>query len=434
MKRGLCAVLLAAVLLLTGCVLEPAENLYVIPEQPAEFYQLQVMLSALMDDGSTYSAPTAGENQQPVQMADLDGDEAEEVIVFLKSAGEQPMTLCIFDWTDAGYALIDCVTGAGSAFDQVQFVQLDGQPGNEIIVGRRLSEQVTQTLDVYALREGKLVCLLNTNYSQFLTTDLDSNGCADLITLRTDGDGNNGIVERYAWQDGALERGREADLSASASAVRRIITGQMCQGVPAVFVASEYGEGTIVTDIFGLREGIFCNLTRDDETDTEVKTLRDYYVYSCDIDEDGLIELPRLLPLGAIEGDVNSQNRSLIRWYNLLADGTEEGKLLTYHNYTGGWYLTIPELWRDDLHVTQRPVLGLTPGYCFFVGEELQFSLIAVSGEKEAQKLAENGWDVLTTKGDVIYAFSMEGTGVSKDALRQMFHFIRVDWDTGETE
>lgn len=434
MKRSLVALLLAAVMLLSGCVLEPAENLYAIPEQPAEFYELQAALAAVMQDGSAYSAPAAGENQQPVQLVDLDGDAMEEAIVFLRAAGDQPLTLCVFDWTEKGYVLLDRVSGAGSAFDRVQYAQLDGEGGCEILLGRRISDEATSTMDVYSLRGGQFVRLLNTNYSQFITTDLDGDGGTDLLLLKADGDGQRGTAEYYRWSRGELLRAGEAPLSTSASAVRRIITGRMCRGVPAVFVASEYGEGTIVTDIFGLREGSFSNLSRDDDADTEVKTLRDYYVYSGDIDGDGLIELPRLLALSPLEGDVNSENRSIICWYNLEMDGSETEKCLTFHNYSGGWYVTIPELWREDLHVTQRPVLGLTPAYCFFVGEELQFTIVALSGERDVQALSESGWELLTRKGDVLYAFSMAGTGVSAEQLRQMFHFIRMDWNSGETE
>ena len=214
----------------------------------------------------------------------------------------------------------------------------------------------------------------------------------------------------------------------------------MCQGVPAVFAASEYGEGSIITDIFALLDGTLTNFTLSESTDTGVKTVRDYYVYSCDIDADGLIELPRLIPLQALEGEESSQNRSLILWYNLHTDGWEMEKCLTYHNYTDGWYLEIPVEWAENLVVTRSVLTDGTAVHRFLLkqaGEpETLFSLVGLTGENAGSTLAEWGYGLLAEKGEARYG-ALPGDGPnapSAEELQKMFHFIRVEWKTGETE
>ena len=439
MKRMILFALMAILLVsLSGCFMEPAENLYEIPKQSSDYYELQSAIEKAMPAGASYCPPTSGDNQQAVQFADLDGDEKDEAIVYLKTTGSTPLSVCVFGKREGKYALIAKVDFAGSSFDHVEYVQIDGAAGNELVVGRQISDQVAQTLGVYALRGDTMQELMTANYSEFITTDLDTDGNRDLVLLCADTD-QHGVAEYYHWKDDQLLREREAGMTTAVSAVRRIITGKMCESVPAVFVASEFGEGTIVTDIFGLRDGSFANLALSDENATGVKTVRDYYVYSNDIDSDGLIELPRLIAMQELAGDETSKNRSLICWYNLYPDGTERVKCLTYHNYSTGWYLEIPQRWKTSFAVSRAAVYGTTLGYRFLLADENGatelFSLTAVSGDDAAQMLQEGVWQKLTEKGDMVYLCAIsDPTRLNFETLRSMFHFIRVDWKTGETE
>lgn len=440
MKRNICLLLILFLCVsLYGCFLDPAENLYAVPKQPASFYNLNSVIEHVMTESTSYSPPVSGENQQAVQMADLDGDRDDEAIVYLKADGDKPLSLCVFDKQEDSYRLLARIDGVGNSFDQVQYVPFDDRPGNEIVVGRRLGDGVTQVLSVLSIQDGALTELINTPYYEFITADLNADGLRDVVLLHQDATAQNGVAVYYHWSDGQPVRDLEAELSAPVSAIKRLITGRMCEGVPAVFVASAYGEGKIVTDIFGLRENAFVNLTVSDDTDTGVQTVREYYVYSSDIDSDGLIELPRLIPMPSIPGDESSNNQSLIRWYNLQLSGREQDKRLTYHNYSDGWYLTIPEEWKDRIAVTSYAAFGSARGYCFMdvESEESIFSIVAISNEGAAAAIKNSGWSELAQKGETTYACLLgqaaERYKLDVEALRELFRFIRIDWNTGET-
>ena len=70
------------------------------------------------------------------------------------------------------------------------------------------------------------------------------------------------------------------------------------------------------------RDGVFTNLSRSEDANTDVQTLRDYYIYGGDIDKDGLIELPMLCPMPSLDYDASSQDQYLVSWYNLQLDGS----------------------------------------------------------------------------------------------------------------
>ena len=438
MKRFLCFVLLMAVCVsLSGCFLDPAENLYAIPKQPESYYNLQEAIDRVRAEGGTYSPPVAGENQQAVQLTNLDDDPDFEAIVFMKTGADKPLSLCIFDKIDGEYQPITWFNSVGSAFGRVQYVQFDDRPGNEIVVSRQISDSVTQTLSVLTLSDGKMLELANASCSEFITVDLNSDGLRDVLLLHEDVEVQNGIAVYYHWEDGQVVRELEASMSAPVSATKRIIKGKMCERVPAVFVASAYGEDTIVTDIFGLRSGVFMNLNQSGDEAGSVETVREYYVYSTDIDNDGLIELPRLLPMAELEGDEYSKNQFMIQWYNFMLDGTKKNKLLTYHCYSGGWYLEIPEKMLNDLAVTKFIAFGTTRGYRFVdtkTGKDI-FSIAALPAE--TWPVSGEKWQKLTSKGEISY-FAELGPGAQEkgldiEKLRELFHFIHVDWNTGET-
>lgn len=431
MKKISIFLLLCAAVLLSGCFLDPAESLYAIPARSADYYNLQSAIEKEMPAGAVYCAPIAGENQQPVQMADIDGDQQDEAIVYWKSDGDFPLTISVFDKRGDQFILIAKADAAGSAFDHVQYVEIDGYPGSEIVVGCQISDQVTQTLYVYSLENDTLKEMMNANYSQFITTDLDADGLHDVVLLHS-ADTANGVAECYRWIGGQLTRDREARMSTPVSAVRRMIVGKIWEDSPAVLVASEYGAGMIVTDIFGMHNAAFTNLTLSDDTDTAVSTIRDYYVYSCDIDADGLIELPHLIDLAPIAGDETSKDQTVIRWYNLQPDGRERENWLTYHNYSAGWYLKLPDRLADGLSVKYSTVFETNRGYTFVQrGKEL-FTLTAVSGENAASTVT--GWTVLAAKGDTVYAILSEDNALTDAETQELFHFIHVDWKTGETD
>jgi len=154
-------VLLTAALLLSGCSLHTVKELYCLPKRSESFANLQT----LMDDamyGLEYSAPLSGKNLQTVQMADLDGDGKDEYLLFAKSGTGDPMKIFIFTSGVDGYYLLDRIDCTGAAFDCVEYAQLDGRSGVEIIVGRQIGEKVPKAMSVFTVLDGQVEQLLAT--------------------------------------------------------------------------------------------------------------------------------------------------------------------------------------------------------------------------------------------------------------------------------
>ena len=147
------------------------------------------------------------------------------------------------------------IQSTGSAFEQVEYVDIDGKPGLEIVVGRQVSDQLQRTLSVFSFAEGEARQLLSAGYNKYLSCDLNSDGMQDLMLLRSgETETDMGHAVLYSFSDDALQRSREAELSRQGYSIKRITSGKLHGGEEAVFVASSVEESAILTDVFTLKD------------------------------------------------------------------------------------------------------------------------------------------------------------------------------------
>ncbi|MBP3661239.1 MAG: hypothetical protein J6I89_07595 [Oscillospiraceae bacterium] len=432
------AVCAALAVSLSGCVMT-VDQMYVPPRRSESYQNLQAVMDEVME-GLEYCAPITGENQQTVQMADLDGDGMKEVVVFVKGNDENPLKVLVFRMEDGEYVPLTVIESTGTAYDQVEYIQMDGRPGLELVVGRQVSEQVMRNLTVYRFSGGQPEQLLTVNYHKYLALDMNKDGLGDLFVLRpgrTDTD--CGVVELYAAPDGSIARSAEVSLSQPVGQLKRIMTGSLHGGERAVFAASTVDAETIVTDVYALVDGTLTNVSMSNESGTSVKTVRNYYVYAEDIDGDSILELPSLISMRwPMEGRSLEEREHLIRWYALGADGSEHDKRFTYHNYLQGWYMEV-----DGDLVGRLCVMPEDTGrfaFCLWDRNFEQLSRLwtvhVLTGEDRSSVAVEDGRFVLLKTDNVVYAARLEDgaleAGVTQDKLINSFFLIQSDWKTGE--
>ncbi len=429
---------LCAAMLLGGCGLKTLDELYCLPRRSETYDQLQSAIDQAMAD-MEYAAPVSGENQQNVQTADLDGDGTEEYIVFARGTSEKPLQILSFKEQGEDFTLYARMESLGSAFEQVEYVDIDGQPGLEIMVGRRVSDQVLKSLSVYTFSNGEAEQLLSVSYAKFLACDLDEDGKSDILLLQPgQADEDNGIAVLYSYESGEMTRSKESAMSRPVDSVKRIMLSQLQSGEPAVYVASSVDESAIITDIFAVKWGEFTNISLSSESGTSVQTLRNYYIYADDIDGDGVLELPSLITMHAIEMTRQAVQQYLIRWYAVDIRGRETDKLYTFHNFGGGWYVDLDGSWAERVSVSQDG------GNCLFYlwDEEFQdaqllLSVFALTGANREEEAAQDGQFVLYRADGVTYSARLETLAreyaIAQEYFTSAFHLIQSDWKTGET-
>ena len=436
-KIGFALLSLLAVLVFGGCAVT-VDELYCPPKRSEEYNNLQSVIESAMYELS-YCAPLAGEYQQTVQMSDLDGDGEQEYLLFAKGTKERPLRILIFRNTGGSYTLVNTIESNGTAFDQVEYVQIDGKGGAEIVVGYQINDQVLRAVTVYTFSGNEVEQLMSVNYTKFLTVDLDKDGRSELFILRPgQTDTDNGIAELYGMEDTSMERSNEVSMSRPADNLKRVIVGQMHGGQQAIYAASAVGETAIITDVYTVNDGMLTNVSFSNESGTSIQTMRNYYVYADDIDNDGIVELPDLISMISLNGLGQPEKQDLIRWYSMKPNGEEVDKLYTYHNFVGGWYIQLESQWTHFLTVQNNG-----NQYEFYLWNEDRssadriFSIYVLTGANRNEQSIESGRFVLHQTDAVIYSASLEDGamdyGITQESLMERFHMIQQDWKTGET-
>ena len=434
----LAVLLLITASILAGCAMRTVDEMYQLPKRSLTDDHLQSAIDAAMEELS-FSAPIAGENQQTVQMADLDGDGSVEYIVFARDTLNKALRILIFDQEKDTFTLRSVIESHGSAFEQVEYVNIDEEPGVEMVVGRQVSDQIRRSLSVYTFSCGTPEQIMTANYLKYLTCDLNEDGKSEIMLIKPgDTDADRGVAVLYTMGESGMERSKEVTLSAAADNVKRIMTSRLESGEPAVYVASSADESAVITDIFTIRAGVFSNISFSRESGTSVQTLRNYYVYADDIDSDGILELPCLITMKTIKNSTSSEQQYLIRWYAMDLAAAEHTKRHTFHNYLGGWYLELGDVWAERVSVVDS---GNT--FWFYVWDVNfknavpVFSVHVLTGDNREEEAEKDNRFVLLRAEGVIYAAHLASGAadyqITQEDLTPCFHLIHQAWKTGET-
>lgn len=416
------AVLIAVSVLLSGCVLGTLDELYCLPKRSEEYENLQAVVDKAMA-GLEYCAPSYGENRQFMQVADLDGDGIDEYLVFARDDSDKPLKILIFCQLASGYVLMDTIEGYGFGYDFVSYAQMDDKPGLEIIVGRQVSEQVLRSVSVYRFTSGFSRQLLSTGYSQISTMDLDDDGISEMFLLSPGAsEKSHGTARLYSFYDGELQRSPEILLSASMSGFKMLLPGKLKDGKKVIYVTCASTDQSLVTDIFAMENKQLTTFA----SSIFSEAIHNFYVYPQDIDADGVLELPRIVPLNQVTSD--QRQEYMVQWYVLSSDNKATVKRSTYHNFLDNWYLDL-----ENFDVEQLSVIQSETDCAFYYDGEKLFSILVLTDADREEQANQAGRIILYRGETSLYVAALEDFALELNlewTLRNQFHPIRVEVNT----
>ena len=431
------AAMLVAALALTGCTMRTVGQMYQLPKRSEDYSNLQSVMDKAMS-GLKFSAPISGDNQQSVQMADIDGDGEQEYLVFCKGSAELPLRILVFDHVNGAFVHIDSIESNGADFDQVEYIQMDDKPGVEVVVGHKISDMLTRSVSVYTFADGESERLITTNYRKFLAVDMNADNISELFVLHSgQSDTDPGVAELYSLKDGIVERSNEVNVSASVDKLKRVLIGKLYDGKQAVFVASAVGDTSLVTDIYTVSEKYLVNVVETDPQGMGTQTLRNYYIYADDIDNDGVTELPQFITMTPLNSGSVSEPSKLVSWYAMGSSGNTMDKLCTYYNSAGGWYLKINSKLASRITVKEE-----SSTFAFYLWNkdytkaEKLFTIYTLTGQNREDQSLIDGRFVLLKTDTTIYSATIED-GAEKHAITlenliASFNQIYQEWNSGE--
>ena len=145
----LAAMLMALVLVLSGCFFRSSEELYQSPERSADYENLTQKIREVKDSlAQEYGVEVddtsvlSGDNTALIQLQDMDGDgQRETAVTFFRIPGaEKPQKIYFFTkGEDETYTVSAMLEGDGSAIYRVDYADLDGSGLKEVVVSWQMS-------------------------------------------------------------------------------------------------------------------------------------------------------------------------------------------------------------------------------------------------------------------------------------------------------
>ena len=425
-----------ATILLSGCYNAVAEELYSLPQASDEFLKLQVRIDEVRARGAEYAPPTGGEQRQSVHLMDIDGDGINEAVVFFVARAEDnPLKIYIFKAAGDDYVVADIIEGMGTGIESIRYVDMDGDGLLELVVGWQISSGV-KNVSLYSLRSFQNIKLVQADYSALTVYDITGDGLSDLCVVRIATAESPGVIEVFSLMSDGEVVSPAVYMSEGIESVSKLVTGRLSDGVPALFVDGKVAEGTI-TDVICQVDGVLRNIARSSTDETAPP--RVLFVSATDIDGDGVTDVPFPNPLPQQTDTVYYT----IDWCSYSSSGSRRVVTSTYHNFSDGWYITLPEEWGGRLTVRREDLVRGERALVFSLfdaeGEEMADALriYTLSGDNRFERARLFGRFALLEKGETIYAVALYEPGPgfpgvpAFEDIRSGFKLIYSDWMTG---
>lgn len=450
MKRWrLFACLIVAMLGLTGCFSQSAEDLYTQPKPPTEFENLDREIRRVLASGSEYAAPIQGSYTQQVQLMDLNGDGTQEAIAFFRVTSpepdESPLKICIYEQDEeGGYSLASTIYGEGAAINSVSFVDVNGDKKLELVVSWQISGKVYQLM-VYDINRGNTTELMRAGYTDFMIMDLDMDNSQEIVVLNV-----SPMVGKYQADFYDYDAESQAMvLLSSAPLSDEIISlgtganapksGHLRGGVPALYVTSHLSVG-VVTDVLACRDGELTNITLMPESGQSDVTFRmTSTIPTSDINGDNILEIPQSVALPEPNMITGGNTFWSVKWIQFDINGNAWSTYTTYYNHEDGWNLILPDWWEGSIALSRSDSTGSGEQAIIFshwpdnpseaAKPFLTIYKLTGSNRETRAQLADRF--ILRTSGDVIYAAAFTESdwdcGLDTDGVMSRFQLIKPD-------
>ena len=407
------------------------DGLLSLPRLPEEYVGLQKLYDEILAEGAAYVSAKSGANRQSVQLADFDSDGENEVVSFFKNA-DGTFSVYIHKKFDETYFEIGKADGVGKNIRSVDYINMNAMGELALLVTWDLEDSLQSALSVYSVRDGEMQNVLDLQYLSYYVTDMDLDAQDDIIAVSRDSGEQFNSVAMYSFDGSKCEVKGKTQLSIESDKVVNMVAGLTTSGKRAVYIDSSTLESEYVTDIiYCQNDGALMNESIDTESGSANVTKRHINVYSSDIDNDGIVEVPLAKMFTGYTDPLSSDTRWKINWSEIETGKIVNNSMNTFHNSLEGWFFILPEKWDTDVSaaiVNESNVSQTT----FFVPYEIAddnysmsydetnslVTIYAVSADNSDTFIRKNR-DVTIIKETetTVYGYKVYDNGMSKYAV-----------------
>ena len=355
MLRGAAALTVAV--MLCGCSGGSVENLLTAPKLTQE--QTKIYQALINSTGSSVNLkyPRGGEFRSAFVLQNIDDEPGDEALVFYESqsvqSGESALRMKVLDQYDGEWQAVYDLACVGSEVDSISFANLGAGDCTEVIVCYSMLNQTEKTLSVMTYADGIISELYSGSYACMEVMDLNADGMDELVTVVPDKTSQTSMAMMFTKTDEGLVKLSETPLGGSGADFVSVTKGQLSENITGLFLDYSRGNGLYGTDVLYCMGGrlvtpVYRSANNDNmQTNAISRFTNDYMtdIRSKDIDGDGYLEIPSMMPLPGYETLTRSEQLCAVVWYT-VRDNRYEQEYYSYYSSKYNFALLFPNRWQ----------------------------------------------------------------------------------------
>lgn len=438
--------ILVVLTLFTGCIngLTSIEHILEPPklsEQQSEIYQA---LINNVGDTIKLQYPKTGSNRSAFVLSNIDRDHLEEAIVFYTQKGYSKnvdLRINILDYRDGRWFSVYDMPSGSSQIDKISFFRDHDQ--NFIMIGFSVLDQVDKVFKIFKFDSGILKEVFSQTYSIFEVLDLDHDNNDEILFVSKDMSYEN-IQDRFTaklldYENGKFIVRSEVLLNPSISYYSNLEYGFISQGTKAIFLDGLKGQNVLSTQIILIDQlKSMKNMSYNEDNSNIFNTDRITNVFSKDIDNDNIIEIPSQVIMNGYEDEKDKDRIYLTNWnrYNPQSNSLDLFRS-SYVNTIEGYNFTLPDRWKGKI-TAKRIIENNEIVFYEFKGsiqnsteEILRIRTMSRRLLNEVYELIEDqGYFEALSSGQVIYMIKIPDTlnqdlKITHEELSNLFNLYR---------
>lgn len=435
LTAGLCAVM-------SGCsaVSFTVDGLLNAPKLTEEQSEIHQALIAAVGSNITLKYPKNGENRSAYVIADIDGEEGDEAIVFYEygSGGNgDGLRVNLLDKDEKGkWYSVKELAGAGTDVDRVIISPMGDYNRTSVLVGYQTITSEDKTLEVYSYSGGDFKRVGLNTYSVLETLDINSDRYNELIAIERTTNTETGAVSAAAsmldMKDGELVKGDAIEMCTGVVSYEASLTGLLNPEHEAIFIDGMNAEGMMQTEVVYYRYSGLQNPMQQSPEKLLPLCTRPAGYFSADMDGDGVVEIPGTQAMTGYENAVAEEMVYMTTW-NVYEDFFNLAeKYRGYYSISDGYFFAFPNRWKDKVTVKRDPDTDELVFYKYdgdinsSMGEIMR---IAVSAKSKSGAFSDDGYSLIDSKGQLDYLVKLpadrrEQLILTIDEVKNNFYII----------
>ena len=347
MKR--LVLVLLPLLLFCGCSLSVEEFLSPprLDEEQTAIYDA-LKLSKGGDVNLKY--PMSGQYRSAFVVQNIDDEESNEAIVFYETSNVtdegSSLRLNFLDRRDGKWVSVYDFAALGSEVERVQFADL-GDGGVSIIVTYPIQNSSDRATSIFRYEDDTPSEVYKSRHVYMSLIDIDEDGANEVFMVNSDSASGSATVNLLGWEEDSFSVLSSVPLSADFVSCRNIQLGNATSsGRKGIFIDYSLSDGSVSTDVMLCYGRTVSAAQIPDEQLIRRSNTYTPFISCRDIDEDGVVEIPVIVPAPGYEDSPANEQVNFTNWFELAPSGISmEHQAQTYISIRNDYMLNIPSRW-----------------------------------------------------------------------------------------